>query len=409
MNTKLDTTALVHTARMNDKSINAYRISITMDHIIVPEMLQQAVDNIIQRYPMICCRMVEDGYWFYSEGLDSLKVMPDIMGILGSINHKNVYQQAVNIIYSEDKFIFEAFHSVTDGHGAFTFINALLGEYMRLNGNPHPEFIYHGLPSEGEFEDSFVKFGDADSFPEKLVKVSNAFAFEKKDSSVPVSFTTFRLNIRQMKALAKSYRCTLNELLLVMVYNTIFTFDSSAGKDVVIAVPINLRNKFRSNSLRNFFHLAKIVLRKQQKEDYVQEMIKEIRYQLHLQNNRDYLHRAITWMARLQTSFIMKISPLWLKNIMINTGDRLGYDKSCMTVSNLGDLSYMLPSVAENIRFIDIMLSPRANSRYNCCISSIGDYMNVTFTHSHANDSFVSGIAGWLDENSISYTTQLHA
>lgn len=408
MNTKLDTTALVHTARMTDKSINSYRISITMDHTVQPDVLQQAVDNIIQRYPMICCKMVEDGYWVYSEGLDDLKVVPDTMGILGSITHKNVYEQAVNIIYSEDKIIFEAFHSVTDGHGAFTYINALLNEYLRLKDDPRAEFIYHGLAPDAEFEDGFVEFGDALTKPDKIVKTVKPFTFEKIDYSKPLSFTTFRLNIKEFKKIAKSHQCTLNELLLVMVYSSIFGLDISKGKDVVIAVPINLRNKFQSQSLRNFIHLAKIALHKQNKGTSVADMIKEIRRQLHLQNNKDFLHKSISQLARLQNSFLMKISPLWLKNIFINVGDRLGYDKSCMTVSNLGDLSFMLPQVADKIKFIDIMLSPRRTSRYNCCISSIGDFMNVTFTHSHSSDGFITGIANWLNENSIPYIKQMH-
>ncbi len=408
MKKKLDTTAIVHTARMNENSINAYRISIEMDHTIVPGLLQQAVDNIILRYPMICCRMAEDGYWVYSEGLDSIKIMPDTLGVMGSINHKNVYSQAVNIIYSRDRIIFEAFHSVTDGHGAFTFLNALLNEYLRLKNSRQPEFIYHGVAPEAEYEDSFVAFGNSRNSPEKIKKVNSPFSFEKIDRSVPLSFTTFRLDIREMKKLAKSYQCTLNELVLVMVYSAIFNIKSSDGKDVVIAVPINLRNKFRSKSLRNFFHLAKINLRKKTGENSTADMITEIRRQLHMQNNKEYLHKAISQLARVQESFAMKIAPLWAKNIIVKVGDLFRYDKSCMTVSNLGDLSYMLPQAAGNIRYIDTMLSPRANSRYNCCVGSIGDCMNVTFTHSHSADHFVTGIDSWLKTNGIPFTTYSH-
>ena len=45
MKKRLDTTAIVHTARMNENTINAYRISIAMDHTVNPQLLQQAVDN----------------------------------------------------------------------------------------------------------------------------------------------------------------------------------------------------------------------------------------------------------------------------------------------------------------------------------------------------------------------------
>ena len=44
MKKRLDTTAIVHTARMNENTINAYRISIAMDHTVNPQLLQQAPD-----------------------------------------------------------------------------------------------------------------------------------------------------------------------------------------------------------------------------------------------------------------------------------------------------------------------------------------------------------------------------
>lgn len=408
MKKKLDTTALVHTARMNEKNINAYRISITMDHIVQPHLLQQAVDNTINRYPMICCRMVEDGYWFYSEGLDSLEIIPDTLGVLGSITHKNVYNQAMNIIYKEDRIILEAFHSVTDGHGAFTYLNTLLNEYLRLKNSDSPEHIYYGIAPEAEYEDGFIVYGTSNEKTEKLPKVSSPFTFEKRDSSSPICFTTYRLNLKEMKTMAKSIQCTLNELVLVMVYNSIFDIKSSGNKDVILAVPINLRNKFQSPSLRNFVHLAKINLQKNKAGNSIQDMVREIRRQLHLQNNKEHLTKEISKIARLGQNSLMNIAPLWLKNLIIKAGDMLKYDKSCMTVSNLGDVSYMLPEAVKNIRYVDAMLSPRINSPYNCCLATVGDYMNITFTHSHAKDHFITGIDNWLKTNNISYITYSH-
>ena len=85
--------------------------------------------------------------------------------------------------------------------------------------------------------------------------------------------------------------------------SSIFGMKSSEGKDVVLAVPINLRNKFQSQSLRNFIHLAKISLRKKETENSMESMVKEIRRQLHLQNNKEYLHKAISQYGRLQKSY----------------------------------------------------------------------------------------------------------
>ncbi|MBP0980200.1 MAG: hypothetical protein J6Q18_01410, partial [Oscillospiraceae bacterium] len=70
--------------------------------------------------------------------------------------------------------------------------------------------------------------------------------------------------------------------------------------------------------------------------------------------------------------------------------------------------AYLMPDIAEHITCVDTMLSPRPKSRYNCCVATVGDIINVTFTHATADDSFINGIHGWLSENSISYTTHMH-
>ena len=71
MNTKLDTTAIVHCALMNERVINNYRISVTVDHVVDKDILQRAVDKLVERFPMICCRIISDGRWYYSEKMDS--------------------------------------------------------------------------------------------------------------------------------------------------------------------------------------------------------------------------------------------------------------------------------------------------------------------------------------------------
>ena len=98
MKTKFDSSAIVHTALMNDNTINNYRIAITMKKDVDPERLQRAVDLVASRYPMIICRVANGDSWIYSDPLPTVAVKKDDGRILKSLDRHNIFQQAVNIM-----------------------------------------------------------------------------------------------------------------------------------------------------------------------------------------------------------------------------------------------------------------------------------------------------------------------
>ena len=407
MKTKFDSSAIVHTALMNDNTINNYRIAITMKEEVDPQRLQRAVDLVASRYPMIICRVANGASWIYSDPLPTVAVKEDDHRILKSLDRHNIYQQAVNIMYSGNKVVFEAFHSVADGFGAFTFLNGLLREYLEMATSNY-EVPYLGNAPEIEMECGFTKHGTTKGAPEKIVSIKNAFQFPMLDYKKPLQFTTVHMNLRQAKNLAKANQWTLNELMVAMVYSAVFQLPGTDNKDVVFSVPINMRNKFESRSLRNFSYLAKTSLRKGPHLSDLDAMVREIRGQLHRQNNKDYLYKALSQVKNRFDGPLTANLPLWFKNILIRLGVALGFDKSCMTVSNVGNLAYLLPDIHEHITAVDTMLSPRRKSRYNCCISSLGEQLNITFTHSEENDPLLNAIGGWLKQNNIEYYLQTH-
>ena len=98
MRTKFDSSAIVHTALMNDNTINNYRIAITMKEEVDAQRLQRAVDLVAGRYPMIICRVANGANWIYSEPLPTVAVKEDDGRILKSLDRHNIFQQAVNIM-----------------------------------------------------------------------------------------------------------------------------------------------------------------------------------------------------------------------------------------------------------------------------------------------------------------------
>ena len=406
MNLKLDSTAIVHIALMNKKRMNNYRISVAVDHIVDKEILQRAVDKMVDRFPMICCRIIDDGRWYYSEKLDKVTVKDDELPILRSLTPENIFDQAMNVMCSGNRIIIEVFHSVTDGTGAFVFLNALLAEYFDLKAGG--QGIDWGVSSANEHEDGFAKYADAERMMKDPVDHSNAFEFRPLADGEELGFSSLRLNLRQTKDLAKKHRCTLNEMILSIIYYGIFSLDYSKGKNVVLTVPVNLRNKFETSTLRNFAYLANVSVRSEGVDRPIEEVVKDIRNLLVRQNNREYLHAGITKIVKMSDNILTRTAPLGLKNMLIRIGASLGGDKGCMTVSNLGDVSRLLPDAIDHVQEVDIMMSPRKNSPFNCCVASLNGQLCLNFTHGDPDSRFIKGIKSFLDAHGVSYTHKIH-
>ena len=77
---------------------------------------------------------------------------------------------------------------------------------------------------------------------------------------------------------------------------------------------------------------------------------------------------------------LQRLIPLPIKNMVMKMiFDRVGEKKSCLSVSNLGQIK-VPEEMAAYIRRIDAILGAQADAPYNCVIMSYGDTMHVNFT-----------------------------
>ena len=403
MRNRLDTTAIVHCALMRDNWINAYRIVVTMDDEVDPDILQQALDSMTERYPTICSRIVKGKFWYYTEKLDKITVREDNGVLLGTVNNKSVFEQATYILYSGNKIILEEFHSITDGHGAFTFLNGLTGAYCAIRNGSLRINAYKGEFVKEELEDGFLRHGGKVETIEEPYKITKPFFFENDAHKKYMDATVFRMKTARVRALAKENHCSMNELLAAVLFRSIFDMKESEGKDVVLTVPINLRRLFETPTLLNFSQLTQAVLKNDGRLKELSEMTAEIRRQIKYQNNEKYLRNGISKIAALRKTPLMRFAPFFLKSFAIRLATKLGAEKSCMTITNLGNIAAMMPAGEKNIRNIDVILAPRRNAPYNCGIISLNEDLNITITHSKEHIRLVEKISEQLNAVGIEF------
>lgn len=114
----------------------------------------------------------------------------------------------------------------------------------------------------------------------------------------------------------------------------------SRQKPVKILIPVNLRKLFPSETLRNFVLYITPGVDPKMGEYTFEEIVKSIHHQMGMELTDKQLATKITKNVRSEKAFILKIMPLFVKNMAMKLAyNMVGEKKSCMTISNLGVVS----------------------------------------------------------------------
>ena len=127
------------------------------------------------------------------------------------------------------------------------------------------------------------------------------------------------------------------------------------------------------------------------------------------QNNAEYLRKAVAKIASISKNPLMRNTPLFIKNFAIRLAMMLGVEKTCMTVTNLGNIAAMLPEAENHIRGIDVLLSPRRTSPYNCGIVSYNDDLHIMLTHSENEYSLAENMRRQFEEMGLDFESEKYS
>jgi len=137
---RLDNTAHLFPVIAGESMTNVYRISVTLNELIQPDLLQVALDMILPKFDGFNLRLQTGVFWYYFEenGKPAPTVKPETKFpcrfIKGSRNRSYLFR----VTYYKYRINLEAFHALTDGMGGINFLNELTYQYLRL---AHPDLI----------------------------------------------------------------------------------------------------------------------------------------------------------------------------------------------------------------------------------------------------------------------------
>lgn len=385
---KLDNAGVLYSAIQKENYSAIYRFSAVMEERVDPQALQRAVDKTMPRFPGFAVHIKKGAFWYYFEPNPAPGpfVKRDISNPCQPVRFREDNGWLVRFYYYEHRISLEVFHALSDGAGALVFFRTLLAVYLREMGHTIPNgpgiLDVEEPPHREELEDAYARYATVRSLRAGIGK--KAF----QNTGTPEPFYTLNVTmgfvpVDQLKARAKSYGVSITEYLTGALLKVILDHQARERprrpKPVALAIPINLRPWFPSETLRNFILTVRPCIDPSLGEYTFPEILAQVHHYMRLHINRQEMQALLTGNVRFQTNRVLQLIPIWLKNPVMSLSYRLaGTRPYSGTYTNPG--AFTVPEeMAPHIRRMEVILGQATNPRVHCASISYGNTMEITF------------------------------
>lgn len=120
---KLDNAATIYPSTMSRKYAAMFRVSVTLKDKVDKDILQCALNNIIDRFPIFKFKLKKGLFWCYLKKIEETPIIEqDYNNPMLRIKFKNHRNYLFRVRYHENRIAIEFFHALTDGTGAIIFL-----------------------------------------------------------------------------------------------------------------------------------------------------------------------------------------------------------------------------------------------------------------------------------------------
>lgn len=392
----MDGSSLYFMAQAAPDHTNVYRFTITLTEPVCPQTLQKAADSIVPRFPTIAARFCPGAFSYTMAPVSQPpQALPD-PGLLHTMSKEELERCAYRLYYREDQIILEFFHALADGYGALTFIRGLAAAYLHLRHGfcgPERENMLLAEPDwDAEWEDAYRRHsgGTVTALPQRF-----ACRIPGGSPGDGIGIGSLQVSTQKLRQAAKQSGVSVTTLLSELMAEAVMELqvkNGNAKRPVRIMVPVDLRRQFPSKTLRNFVLYALPTLEAEDLRHSRHQRLMKFQEQLRRQLDRNFLAGQITRNQKIQTNPLFRLLPTSWKFCLMRLSNLIfGETNSSITLTNLGPVA-MSDTMATYIKNIEVFLTPRRKSPYNCGLLTCGDITNITISrfgsHTALEDSF---------------------
>lgn len=381
---KLDNTAKLFPVLSNKHRTNMYRVSAVLKEDVDRTILQQALEETLPWFDAFNVRLRKGFFWYYFEdNKRPILVEPETTYPCRYINPQEGNRYLFRVTYYKNRINLEAFHAITDGLGAFSFLKELTYCYLDLkNGRILRENERRTPSSEclQGVEDSYVK-----NYRALAAKsYSTIKAFQVNGEILPVGAMNIIHGYMDKDDLKKvciekkaSTTQIIAALLLYSIYQE-FWKSSKKQRPLALNLPVNLRNFFGSETSVNFFAVTNIQFTPGKEEASFDEILRSVQKQMEEKITKENMQKIISYNVGYEKKLIRFI-PLAIKEI----GTKIIYRRSekayTMTLSNLGKIE-VPPVYAEEIEGFLPIMGVGKSQKLKCTVCTYGQDVVVTIS-----------------------------
>lgn len=386
---KLDNSANIYPAIQRSYYSSVYRFSACITEDVNPEILQRALDKTMPRFPIFDVCIKKGFFWQYLE--HNRKPGPfvekDIINPCMPMRFKSNNGYLVRVYYYRKRISVEFFHALTDGAGALVFLKTLLAVYLRLQGHYIPNT--HGIlnikdsPKHEEYEDAYLHYAQKKPW----MGMADREAYRGIGTREPYHTLNVILGIvsaKQVLKVAKSYGASLTEyfasILIYVLMQKQNREEKYKKKPVSLVIPINLRQMFPSNTLRNFILSVYPAIDPQMGEYTFEEIINQVHHYMRYNINQKFLQAKLNKNVATQKNPVVRAVPLFIKNIAVYISYIvLGDRRATTTFTNPGIVDAP-DEMKEYVDRFEVLLGQAFAARANCAAITFQDTMAISFS-----------------------------
>lgn len=386
----LDNSALIYPPTEAKYNANTFRVSVDLEQEIVPQVLELALQDTLQRCSYAKVSLHKGFFWYYLSPNDKPPVIhPEGSYPSARFNFKDNNGYLFRVLYSNHRIALECFHSLTDGSGALVYLKMIVQQYCHLAGIADFSFSgaldFSSKPSKQEFSDPFQHLYDK-NLPGSPSTGSTYHRVGKGSYDDRVKVISAMLDGQALRKRAKERGATITEYLSSLLIWTLQEFQKQEvpvqkkRKPIRLSIPMNLRKIFHYDTMRNFTLFAVVGIEPALGEYTFEEILKKVRLELALsqdpKRNRSQIKRNVGG----ERHILMRFAPNIIKNPLFKLlSNSLGDDLYSAVISNLGYVQ-MPEELQDSLSRMDFYLCPGQLNKVALAVIGWKDKVVVNFT-----------------------------
>ncbi len=380
---KLDNAAKIFPPTVNSRDSKVFRCSCELYENIDKDVLKNALDLTIKKFPFYKSVLKKGIFWYYLEDSTIEPVVREEYKMpcapIYSSTRRNLLFE---VTYFEKRINLEVYHALSDGTGALNFLKTLVLYYLKEKHSDEFKgknltFDYNASEREKD-DDSFFKYYLKKKLPYKE-KTPKAFKFKEEKLDIEIiRVIEGRISVKSLLEKSHEHKSTLTAFLLGILIKSIGECMAIRDKikPVVICVPVNLRNFFESESARNFFGVVNVEYNFMENGSELSNIIEYVDKSLKEKLTVEKLSERMIRLSALENKFSAKIIPLVLKDPIMRIASMIDERGVTAAFSNVGKIE-MPEEFKPYIKLFDIFASTKS---LQACMCSYNDNCVISFT-----------------------------